>query len=328
MRVIRGNNVNDIYNNALWLMKMEGKIGDSRNGKVMATDFPVTSVYHRPTERMLFDPDRDANPFFHMMEAVWMLAGRRDVKFPSQFASNIANYSDDGTNLNGAYGYRWRQHFGVDQVVEIIDHLKKFPNTRRAVLSMWDPDTDVEDMTRSKDVPCNTAIFFGIRDRRLDMMVTCRSNDIIWGCYGANVVHMSFLQEFVAQACGLKVGEYYQVSNNWHVYEKFFTLVDNAKTSCGPDWYADESIRTVDILPSPEWASIFLEECEQFVEQQMAGTFGSFQSQYFNWVMIPMAKAWAAYKDGNKDRAFNYCSTIKDDAVSVACAHWLARRKI
>src|SRR4051812_24359480 len=70
---------------------------------------PVITHYARPLERVLFSPDRDANPFFHFFEALWMLAGRDDVEFLAALLPRMQEFSDDGVRLAGAYGYRWKK---------------------------------------------------------------------------------------------------------------------------------------------------------------------------------------------------------------------------
>ena len=77
---------------------------------------------------------------------------------------------------------------------------------------MWSP---VEGEGRK---PCNTQIYFWSRNGKLNMTVANRSNDMIWGAYGANAVHMSFLQEYVASMCGVKCGIYTQFTHNLHAY--------------------------------------------------------------------------------------------------------------
>ena len=67
---------------------------------------------------------------------------------------------------------------------------------------MWDAKQDLSHRNESKDLPCNTHVYFSIREGFLDMTVCNRSNDLIWGCCGANAVHMSFLQEYVATMWG------------------------------------------------------------------------------------------------------------------------------
>jgi hypothetical protein len=155
------------------------------------------------------------------MEAMWMLAGRNDVDFVAQYTPRMRNYSDDGKTLHGAYGRRWFTHFTIDQVWECVMRLRRDPTDRRAVITMWDPRVDLNPgpYYEAKDVPCNTQIFLAIREGYLNMTVVNRSNDIVWGAFGTNSVHFTFLQELLACAIGVPVGRYYVMSNNFHMYD-------------------------------------------------------------------------------------------------------------
>lgn len=224
MRILTVRNVHEALPRALQLLLEHGVQRDSRNGPVLQAPWPVSTVYEQPCERVLFWPRRDANPFFHLYESLWMLAGRRDVAGPVRYAQNMKNYSDDGVNYHGAYGFRWRKHFyrrnrDIDQLTAIAHILNENPEDRRCILQMWDP---VEDLGQEgKDFPCNTtATFQRDAEGKLHLVVFCRSNDIIWGAYGANAVHFSMLLEYMASWIGCSVGTYTQVSVNWHAYLK------------------------------------------------------------------------------------------------------------
>src|SRR5262245_36160296 len=100
--LIRGRNVNEVYVDVLQAFKVRKLEPEpSRNGPVLRLPTPLMVVYDRPNERVLFDSFRNANPFFHLMEGIWMLAGRNDLEFVAQFASNLRNYSDDGRSIHG-----------------------------------------------------------------------------------------------------------------------------------------------------------------------------------------------------------------------------------
>lgn len=223
MKVLTVRNVHEALPRGLQLLMRDGEKRDSRNGPVLVAPYPVTTVYEKPCERVIFWPDRDANPFFHLYEALWMLAGRHDVKPLIRYAKNMENYADDGI-IHGAYGYRWRTHFDVDQLPIIAKRLKDSPLDRQCVLSMWDTNTDFNQSF--KDIPCNTiATFQRDSEGRLDLTVFCRSNDIIWGAYGANAVHFSMLLEYMANWISCPVGVYRQVSVNWHAYTRTLETV-------------------------------------------------------------------------------------------------------
>lgn len=215
----------------------------SRNGGAHVMPGTLVSDYLRPEFRVLFDPGRDANPFFHLFEAMWMLAGRNDLKFVEAFASNMANFSVDGKTLQAAYGYRWRKTWG-DQLTAVVNKLVKSPNSRQVVLNIWDPSTDLRDSDlNAKDRACNISVVFTPRPNygaerqllgyTLDMTVYNRSNDLVWGAYGANYVHFGFLHEFVAAAAMMRQGVYTQVGANSHLYtqELYGPRLYNALTS-------------------------------------------------------------------------------------------------
>jgi thymidylate synthase len=207
----------------MWWLRTAGIEETTRNGLALVSPEPVMTIYERPWERVLFDAERNCNPFFHLAEAVWMLAGRNDVKFLSNYNKQMAAYSDDSHTLRGAYGFRWARYFEIDQINTTISILKDNPTSRQAVIAMWDPTGDLG--ARSKDIPCNTHIYFRNHNGKLEMTVMCRSNDMVWGGYGANAVHFSFLHEYISRAVGLYQGRMYQFSNNAHIYQQHWPLM-------------------------------------------------------------------------------------------------------
>lgn len=298
----------------------------SRNGAVRVFPMPVTTLYQRPTERVLFWEERDANPFFHFMESLWMLAGRDDVAFVEHYASNMGNFSDDGKTFNGAYGFRWRQRFGFDQLQLIAANLARNPDCRRQVLAMWDGFRDLT--VESKDIPCNTHAYFQRGpEGELHMMVCNRSNDLVWGAYGANAVHFSVLQEVMAYMVGCPVGSYWQTSMNTHVYDRHFELcsglADKAAMPPGTRTcpYSDGKVEphpVIQINPS-QW----FRDLDNFMN---GGTL-SFRDPFFESVAAPMRQAWEAHKARDYGQAINIASSIQASDWRVACVQWLHRRQ-
>lgn len=183
---------------------------EPRGKKTLEWPEPWITYYEQPQERVLFSAARDANPFLHLFESLWMLAGRDDLKFMQSLSKRFEQYSDDGKILQGAYGARWKT-----QLTKVIEILKEDKDSRRAVLTMW----NILDLgTNSKDIPCNTHVYFKIRSNKLRMTICCRSNDMIWGAYGANAVHFSMLQEYIADKLGVAPGPMIQISDSMHVY--------------------------------------------------------------------------------------------------------------
>ncbi len=236
MIVLEARNVNYALPQGVDFIHRAGLPEPSRAGDVLRVPYPVTTVYENPVERVCLHPWRDANPFFHLIEAMWMLAGRSDLKPLTNLVSTFVNYSDDGVTVPGAYGERWRNwgeplldpHSGAevgrnelwpDQLDWVVKRLRADPRDRRVVIQMWDPGVDpARADAGSKDVPCNLTVLPFVTDGALNITVFCRSNDMVWGAYGANAVQFSVLLEYLACRIGLQVGKYYQVSNNFHAY--------------------------------------------------------------------------------------------------------------
>lgn len=270
MITIKARNAPQALEEALYSLRVGGKEEESRNGKVIVMPAPVLLTITHPMERVINSAERNANHFYHLMEMVWMMAGERDVRWLSQFNKGVLNYCDKGeTHWHGAYGYRWRNHFKtawdnprINQIKNVVNLLRKDPNTRRAVIGMWDPAIDLEP---HNDLPCNTHIYFRNIDGKLDMTVCNRSNDLIWGMLGANVVHMTYLQELVAWGAGLQMGHYHVFTNNLHVYrdrEDFQRIWDNPEQE---DIYAGKKMAPMPLTQNEEAYEDLLEDCRKLI---------------------------------------------------------------
>lgn len=341
-------NVNDGLSVALSTLFTLGSERPSRNGPVLAFSEPVATTYSHPTERVLFSPLRNANPTFHLMEALWMIAGRNDVAFPATFVKNMRNYSDDDKTFWGAYGYRWRNFFGWDQIAAAITELRTNPQSRRVVVSMWngmgmneargngpswidahDPDFIVG-QTGGKDVPCNTHIYFDRRDGNLNMTVCCRSNDIIWGCYGANAVHMSFLQEYMAAAIDCPVGWYTQISNDLHMYLNN-TSVEKARALSREAWevngYRRGWVTPTPLLSGEEIIEDLADDIETmfFVFDKNKSVHAildeSYETRFMYGTVVPMLQAWLYRK--TPASAEEACSRIQGLDWKAAMFQWV-----
>ncbi len=310
MRVIKAINVNDAYTQGVALLRDFDTLKEtSRVGDVYVSPDPVTTVYEKPRQRVLWDETRDANPFFHLLESLWMLAGRRDVKPMSDLVGRMADFSDDTVNFHAAYGYRWRSHFGRDQIEEVINQLMYSPGSRRVVMQMWDMSSDLfPPVAGAKDLPCNLIIHFQIRNNHLDMSVFNRSNDIIMGAYGANVVHMSVLQEYIANRLGRGVGRYWQISDNFHAYTRDYDV------KCGPSW--QEKDKSVDLywdhkaVPWPtivnEWP-FFIPECNEILNDGPVAP--KWRNSFLGEVAWPMSKAYRHHKAGDTEAGLSVLNT-------------------
>lgn len=338
MHVINCRNVNDAYFKGLQFLSEMGEHQKSRAGEVIVAPMPVTTSYDQPRERVLFDRWRDANPFFHLMEALWMLAGRNDATWLDQFVKDFSSrYAEDGT-MHGAYGHRWRSHWwddnrpgdplsadfsAIDQLQVVIDLLAADPLDRRVVIQMWDPEYDLGAVKR--DIPCNLCVAPRIVFGSLDITVFCRSNDAIWGAYGANAVHFSVLQEYLAAKIGIPVGAYYQISNNFHAYTDVFEAKFNKLHSYNLQPYDEPEIQITPIVTTP---SRFDEDLAMFFRNPEPQP-SEYVNPFFNNIAVPMFYSFKRWREGKRDRALDMITTTLDHGKSdwlVAARQWYTRR--
>ena len=351
---INVDNVNEALPRGLQLLSASGMRQASRNGDVAVMPVPVQTIINKPMERVLLCHVRDANPFFHLFESLWMLAGRQDLPWVTQFNQQMKSYSDDGGKTQpAAYGYRWRNYFGYDQLDAIVAELEKDPGSRRAVLAMWDGGADRDnsilvpitvggDLGRvaagTADAPCNTHCYFRVINGQLDMGVYCRSNDILWGAYGANIVHFSVLLEYLATRLQLRVGVLYQHAWNYHVYLDILGGGEKAAamTAGIPNPYA-KGLRTTEIvhpnikdfdadlkhfmdIADPAIDDVALLEDEKLQH-------GSYRTPFFSGTATPMLWAWGAHKRKEYAEALNHCSKISGQDWRMAATAWITRRE-
>jgi thymidylate synthase len=221
-----------------------------------------------------------------------------------RFNSKIRDFIGNVEVQHGAYGYRWRKFFDMDggaeddyadQILKIIRMLKKNPDERRAVLTMWSPLADLERPDLA-DVPCNLICTFKIRGGALDMIVFCRSNDIVFGAYSANQVHFSFLLEYMASMIGVPVGRYFQISDSWHAYTSRWSEFGGLDPTPTIDRYA------LGMVPFPlvDHPETWDEDLKRWMERDFTQ---EFSNRFFSRVAEPMWLSWSEYKHNNLDNA-------------------------
>jgi thymidylate synthase len=141
---------------------------------------------------------------------------------PNYWNPGLPKYSGAGEKYPGAYGYRLRHEFGLDQIKRAFEVLANRPETRQAVLQIWKPEIDLPEMDGrpiSQDIPCNVMSLLKIRDGRLHWTQIMRSNDIMRGL-PYNIIQFTMLQEVMAGWLGCEIGEYFHLSDSLHIYEK------------------------------------------------------------------------------------------------------------
>jgi thymidylate synthase len=148
-------------------------------------------------------------------ELLWYLSRNNSLDFIRYYIPKYAEESRDGRTVFGGYGPRLFNARGNDQIKNVIDLLRRNPNTRRAVVQIF----SAEDISEPKiEIPCTTTLQFILRDNRLNMLTTMRSNDAYMGL-PHDVFCFTMLQEIVARSVDADLGSYYHFVGSMHLYD-------------------------------------------------------------------------------------------------------------
>lgn len=148
-------------------------------------------------------------------ELLWYLKGTNRLDFIEYYISRYKQYSDDGETIFGGYGPRIFGSDGNSQILKITELLRSKPDSRQAVVQIFDK----ADLTEAHlDVPCTCTLQFMVRDRRLNLFVSMRSNDAYMGL-PHDVFAFTMIQELVARALDLDLGHFKHFVGSLHLYD-------------------------------------------------------------------------------------------------------------
>jgi len=160
-------------------------------------------------------------------ELLWFLKGSTDNNWLKDRGVSIWNEwaAPDG-ELGPIYGYQWRswpapngQH--IDQITEVIETIKKNPDSRRIIVSAW----NVADIPHMALAPCHAFFQFYVADGKLSCQLYQRSADIFLGV-PFNIASYALLTHMVAQQCNLAVGDFIWTGGDCHLYSNHLEQVD------------------------------------------------------------------------------------------------------
>jgi len=159
-------------------------------------------------------------------ELLWFLRGETNVKFLQDHNVRIWNeWADENGDMGHIYGYQWRSWPKpdggyVDQISEVIKSIKHNPNSRRHIVSAWNPG-ELENMALP---PCHILFQFYVNNGRLSCQLYQRSADLFLGV-PFNIASYSLLTMMVAQVTGLVPGEFIHTLGDAHIYKNHFEQV-------------------------------------------------------------------------------------------------------
>ena len=169
-------------------------------------------------------------------ELLWFLSGSTHVDYLQKngvriwnewaTAEQTARFNRPEGDLGPVYGHQWRNYGaskgddgsynsdGVDQITQVIEQIKTNPNSRRLIVSGWNP-SEAEQVALP---PCHTLFQFFVADNKLSCQLYQRSADLFLGV-PFNIASYALLTHMVAQVCGLEVGEFIWTGGDCHIYQ-------------------------------------------------------------------------------------------------------------
>lgn len=170
-------------------------------------------------------------------ELLWFLKGDTNIAYLKENGVKIWDeWADENGNLGPVYGYQWRNWNGeeIDQITELINTLKSNPNSRRMLVSAWNPsvlpDTSKsfsENVSQGKAAlpPCHAFFQFYVAEGKLSCQLYQRSADIFLGV-PFNIASYALFTMMIAQVCDLEVGEFIHTFGDAHIYNNHFEQLE------------------------------------------------------------------------------------------------------
>jgi len=231
-------NLNHLWWDALKQIMMQGSELDSRAGNTKEI-LGFQTVLTNPLKNILLGfPERKFSLSYACAEMLYYLSGTNKIEMIEAYAPSYKNFAEKGLAY-GSYGARWRYNPGFVQENQIFFHpngdnqldalihlLKEKPNTRQAIITMWDSGDLLHAIIGDhKDLPCTIALHFLIRENKLYLIATMRSNDA-WLGLPYDIFCFTTLQRIIAEELNLELGTYIHQAGSEHLYEKNFEKVN------------------------------------------------------------------------------------------------------
>ncbi|MFA5916858.1 MAG: thymidylate synthase [Candidatus Gracilibacteria bacterium] len=149
----------------------------------------------------------------------------------NEFIENIKTddeFAKKWGELGPVYGKQWRDFGGIDQITNIINQIKNTPDSRRIIVSAWNP-TEIEEMAKSGLPPCHTLFQFYVANGKLSCQLYQRSADTFLGV-PFNIASYSLLTMMIASVCNLEYGDFVHTLGDTHIYNNHFEQVKEQLT--------------------------------------------------------------------------------------------------
>ena len=160
------------------------------------------------------------------MNCLWFLKGETNIEYLKENGVSIWDeWADENGELGPVYGKQWRSWEGadgetIDQVTELINQIKKNPDSRRLIVSAW----NVADLPKMALMPCHALFQFYVAEGKLSCQLYQRSADVFLGV-PFNIASYALLTMMIAQVCDLEPGEFIHTFGDVHIYNNHMEQV-------------------------------------------------------------------------------------------------------
>ena len=247
MYYFEGESITDVFYKALEKIYYEGTKWQTKKGKVKEL-MPAIIRIKSSTKNILVIPERKGSIVATIAEFLWTVAGHEDVQFMKKYMPRCVNFSEDGKTWKGAYGPRIVNYHNIDQIKVVYDKLRINKYSREGIIELYDPLIDNDVRANAPGVPCTTFLHFVIdKKNRLNLYVTMRTNDLIWGFSGPNYFILSSLQEILAHWLNVEPGEYTQFVCSLNLFERhFFRAIKILDRKLEKDMYSSIELKSLE----------------------------------------------------------------------------------
>ncbi len=307
-----------------------GRSGDTRE------ILPCFLRIQDPKERWILSRSPPYNPAFGLVEFIWIITGHNESRVLNFWNPGLPRYSGSGPTYHGAYGFRLRREFGLDQLQRAFSVLSKTPETRQAVLQIWKPEIDMpawHGEPVSLDIPCNVMSLLKLRDGRLHWTQIMRSNDIMRGL-PYNIIQFTMLQEVMAGWLGCDLGEYFHLSDSLHMYEHDldrFSL-DSAEPYVSERLPLDLSFDETEELFSGIYKDLDLVANGDSTESELRKLFSKESSKGTQWIgfigdIMAIIGSDAARRYGFNKLSYELAKSCSDIGLRTAGLAWINHKE-
>jgi thymidylate synthase len=189
-------------------VSIEASRGSNRElaGVLLKLTNPRARLSHTETKGKVFSP---------LGELAWYLSASDNADFITYYLQRYRDETESDGTIHGAYGPRMFTAEWHNQFENVVELLRRKPNSRQAVIQLFDSG----DLAGTyKDIPCTCTFQFMIRNERLDMITSMRSNDVFKGL-PHDIFSFTMIQEIMARMLRIELGEYFHFAGSLHLYD-------------------------------------------------------------------------------------------------------------